>query len=129
MRITANANVTAKDQRGYNLARKAADLSVCRYKMGAAIVRGGNVLSINHNALKTHTDHAQWPHWVCSQHAEMRAVILARCDIRGAIMYVARVGGNEISKPCVHCYNVIRLAGIREIVYSDGKKLIKVKVM
>lgn len=120
--------VTAKDYRWYNLAVKTAALSDCRYKMGSVIVgKGGNVLSLGHNILRSHSAHADWPDWVVSIHSEHSAILRANCDIRGSTIYVARLGGNQISKPCPHCVECIKIAGIRTIVYSDGKDLVKVR--
>lgn len=121
--------VTAKDYRWYNLAVKTAALSTCRYKMGSTIIgKGGNVLSLGHNILKSHSVHQDWPDWVVSIHAEHSAILRANCDIRGSTIYIARLGGNQISKPCPHCLECIYTAGIRHIVYSNGRELIKAKV-
>lgn len=124
--------VSAKDYRWYNLALRTAALSNCRYQLGAAIIgKGGNVLSLGSNILKSHTDHKHWPSWVVSTHAEHVCIRHARhrdIDLRGTTMYIARLGGNEISKPCIMCAEYIYLAGIRTIVYNDGNNLRKVKV-
>lgn len=124
-------DITARDEWGFDLALKAADLSDCRYKLGAVILgKGGRVLSIGHNMLKTHTQHSTYPSWVISIHAETSAIIRARCDIRGATMYVARIGGrNGTSKPCHCCYEYIKLAGIRTIVYQGDREITKERVI
>lgn len=124
--------VSAKDYRWYNLALKTAALSDCRYKLGAAIIgKGSNVLSLGANVLKSHTDHINWPDWVVSTHAEHVCIRHARhrnIDLRGTVMYIARQGGNEISRPCNKCMEYIYLAGIRTIVYSSGNNLVKMRV-
>lgn len=122
-------SITAKDFKAYDLAKKTAALSDCRYKMGAVIIgKGGKVLSIGNNILKSHSQHIHWPTWVVSIHAEMRAIIKANCDIRGSTIYICRLGGNEISRPCDHCMACIIDAGIRSIVYSNGTNLVKMRV-
>jgi deoxycytidylate deaminase len=124
-------DITARDKWGFDLALKAADLSDCRYKLGTVILgKGGRVLSIGYNVLKTHTQHSNYPSWVISLHSEMNAIIRARCDIRGATMYVARIGGrNGTSKPCPSCYEYIKLAGIKTIVYQSDTGIVKERVI
>lgn len=126
--ITKN-NITSRDTWAYDMARKIAALSECRYKLGSVIIGGGGkVLSVGHNVLKSHSAHAHWPPHVVSLHAEHNCILRANCDVSGATIYVARVGGNEISKPCVHCYNVLCIAGIRAVVYCNGVDLIKIRI-
>lgn len=128
--ITAKG-ITARDKWGFDLAMKAADLSDCRYRMGAVILgKGGKVLGIGHNVLKSHPQHRKYPPWVISLHCEMNAIIRARCDIRGATMYIARIGGkNGISKPCPSCYEYIKLSGIKTIVYQSETGITKERVI
>lgn len=125
-------NITMKDYRAYDMALKVAMISECRYKLGAVITASGNrILSLAVNVLKTHTDHKKWPNHVISVHAEHNAIRNARhkdIDLRNSTIYIARYGGNKISKPCSMCAEYIYLAGIKYIVYFNGSELIKVKV-
>jgi deoxycytidylate deaminase len=124
-------DITARDKWGFDLALKAADLSDCRYRMAAVILgKGGKVLGIGHNMLKTHPQHRNYPSWVVSVHAEAASIIRSRCDIRGATMYIARIGGrNGTSKPCPHCYEYIKLAGIKTIVYQGDTGITKERIV
>lgn len=122
-------SITRKDYWAYDLALRAANLSECRYKIGSVIISASRVLSVGHNVLKSHTDHAAWPAYTVSIHAEHHAILKAQCGIEGSTIVVARSGGNGISKPCPKCYEYIKLAGIRDIVYSDGRELIKIRVI
>lgn len=124
-------NLSAKDTRYYLAARKAAALSNCRYKVGAVIVRGSNIISSGNNTLKTHSKHIHWPNHVCSVHAEHNVIRHAQhrnIDLNGATIYVARIGGLQISKPCNMCMSCIRKSGIRTIVYSNGTNLVKMRI-
>lgn len=95
-----------------------------RYRHGAVIMRGGNVLATGIS--KLHSE----PHLVdCSTefmrqkiscHAEVDA--LKKCkNTKNATMYVARIGRNDmvaLSKPCFRCEAKIRESGIKKVIYS-----------
>lgn len=117
--------ITTRDAHYIQLARQIARLSLCRFKIGAVIVRRGKPVSLACNVLKSHPKHRDYPPNVISIHAEHRAVLLAQTDIAGATMYIARQGGNNISMPCETCRAYLVEAGIRTIVYTNGKELIK----
>jgi deoxycytidylate deaminase len=119
--------VSSRDRHWYSLAEKTARLSECRYRLGAVIVKGGNVLSIACNILRTHTSHVNWLDWVVSIHAEHRACLLAQCNIVGATIYVARYKG-DTSKPCKSCYAAILESGIKEVCYLEQGTLHKARI-
>jgi len=99
----------------YNIARKVAKLGQHRkYKMGAVVVRSGAVLSKAHN-LGRETNHGT-PNR--GRHAEERALSPHR-DFKGATLCVARHDA-KISKPCEKCFQKIKEAGIRKIIYVDN---------
>lgn len=81
--------------------------------MGAVVVRGGVVLSKAYN-LGRETNYGT-PNR--GRHAEERALSPHR-DFSGAVIYVARHDA-QISRPCDNCYQKIKQAGIRKIVYVD----------
>ena len=102
------------------MAVKTAELSTCRMKHGAVIVRGGSVLSLGINKFKNN------PQFIldydeCSTHAEIDAIRRAG-DCKGATIYVARVNKQSqtrLSRPCNRCYTAIKTAGIKKIVFTD----------
>lgn len=77
-----------------------------KYKMAAAIIKSGRVLSVATNGSRT------------GRHAEMRAI--TGLNFTGAIMYIARHGGEEMSRPCRACFMLIKSAGIKKIVFKEG---------
>lgn len=60
-------------------------------------------------------------------HAEMRALKYAGVKAKGSTLISIRAGLLK-SKPCDGCMEEIRKAGIKKIVYSDGKQMIMEKV-
>lgn len=82
-----------------------------RYKMGAAIIKSGRVLSASCNGQKT------------GRHAEIRA-ISKDIDFKGSTMYIARHGGEGISRPCRACFMLLRSVGIKKIVFKEGVNVI-----
>ena len=122
------SSLTSRDYWGYDLAEKVAANSDCRYRMGAVVIRGSRVLSTGINKLKTHTDHKDWPAYVCSIHAEHSAILHSETDLSGATIYVARIGGRRNSKPCPMCHCLLKEVGIARAVFMDNGSLVKVKI-
>ncbi len=123
--------ITSKDKRLYQLARKVSLLSDCRYLHGTVLARGNRVLSLACNKKISHPIQQKYRKHVCSIHAEMRAMILCQAPIIGATCYNARIcQGNldGISKPCATCQQLLQDAGIVAIVYHDGFRLTKAKL-
>lgn len=117
--------LTARDENFYSLTLKIAGTSQCHYRMGAIIVKGNRILAVGVNVVKTHpivTKNYQ-DHCV-SIHAELNAIIRAQTDIIQSTLYVARDGG-KVSKPCTACQELMKLAGIRTMVYSTVHGLVK----
>jgi pyrimidine deaminase RibD-like protein len=91
-----------------------ANNSYPRKRHGAALVRGGSVLSVGWNCLKVEG----------SRHAEVHAIDSALSHTTGATLYVARVGMDNVprlSLPCEQCRQAITSAGIRRVVYTIDK--------
>jgi deoxycytidylate deaminase len=90
-----------------------------QHKIGAAIVKGGKILSTGFNKLKTHT---LSPHPFKSCHAEFMAIkYLDKEALEGTTIYVFRKNKKgEIvnSKPCPSCYKLITDSGIKQIYYT-----------
>jgi deoxycytidylate deaminase len=113
-----------RDETHLRLARLTARNSTAvNYKLGAVLARGRKVLGVGFNdPLKTHPSSNTYGQKI---HAELAAIINARCDLNGATLYVFRSGKNErplLSKPCLHCQALIEREGIKTVVFTinDG---------
>lgn len=114
-----------------NKAIKIAGLSEEFQKHGAAIYKGGSLMSVGVNVIKNDpfivgTDAVNPNH-----HAETMAIRATKADLRGAVIYVARInnsGKPMMSRPCKTCREAIALAGIRKIVYTvDGEEEVMIR--
>jgi pyrimidine deaminase RibD-like protein len=95
------------NKRFIRLARKTAeDSKHHQHMMACVITKGGAVLSMEANAQSGRG------------HAEARAIRPHR-DYRGATIYVVRLNGRQISKPCPSCTQKIKDAGITTVVFTD----------
>jgi deoxycytidylate deaminase len=110
-----------------SVARYFAAKSASRRKHGAVVVKSGRVVGTGYNKdrnsplfvspehIKTH----------CSRHAELEAVRDANWNVRGAVLYVARVnneGKDRNSKPCGLCEAMIRETQIKKVIYTGSEK-------
>lgn len=117
--------LSKSEQAFLSTARYLAGKSVSRRKHGAIIVKSGRVLGTGFNKdtnnpmivspehIKTH----------CSRHAEIEAIRDANWNVRGAVMYVARInnhGQDRNSKPCIRCEVVIEETQIKKVIYTEG---------
>ena len=106
-----------------SVAKYLASKSESRQKHGAVIVKGGRVIGTGFNKdrnnpyvvspehIKTH----------CSVHAEVEAIRVAGWNVKGAVLYVARVnsqGKDRYSKPCDRCEVVIEETQIKKVIYT-----------
>lgn len=94
-----------------------------KWRLGAAIVKGGSVLAKGISSLRNN------PKFIpdgenCSEHAEIAALRKAKnSNIRGATIYVARIGRDgdmKLAKPCDSCMDALSEAGIRKVVYTTA---------
>ena len=121
--------LSAKDEKYYIDAMKIAELSECDSRHGALVVRGGNPLAYGVNRYRSHPVSRKYSGFdKCTIHAEQRALILARTDLRGATLYSARANGTRTSRPCRMCSELIREAGIKFVVFYTGTEVIKERV-
>lgn len=94
-----------------------------KYRVGAVVVRKGNILGVGFNSMKTHpkshTHHQRI-------HAELKAILNAQDDVSGADIYVVRLtkeGGLACAIPCPSCEALIIDSGIRNIYATDMEGL------
>lgn len=118
--------VTTRDRYLYSVALQTASESTYSHKHGCIITKHGRIIALATNREVTHPHSHK--HLKTTIHAEQRAIIKAQCSLRGAVLYSARVGGNEVSKPCAMCAALLSEAGISAICYYDGAKLVKVRL-
>lgn len=108
-----------------SVARYMATKSVSRQKHGAVLVKGGRVLGTGFNK-DTNNPFIVSPEHIkthCSRHAEIEAIKDANWNVRGAVLYVARVnrqGKDRYSKPCGYCEAVISDTQIKKVIYTEG---------
>ena len=90
-------------------------------KVGAILYRGGRVICRRSNMSR--------PHGLCNRgfHAEER--LLKCCDektVKGSTVVIVRtnikVCLSAMSRPCEVCYDLLKKAGVRKIVYIDWNK-------
>lgn len=93
-----------------------------QHRVGAVIVKGGNILATGYNELRP-SGLLKTP----TLHAEASAILKLlkagrQNDLVGSDLYVTRFtrGGDVgISKPCEHCYSLCLSVGIKRIYYTD----------
>ena len=109
-----------------SVARYLASKSEARQKHGAIVVKGGSVLGTGYNKDRNHPDNVSPEHIKthCSVHAEVEAIRDAGWNVKGAVLYVARVnrfGEDRYSKPCDRCTVVIEETQIKKVIYTGSE--------
>ena len=120
-----------KDMAYLSVARYFSKKSNAKNMHGAVVVKGGRVLGTGFNRSRNHPSIVSPEHikTKCSVHAEESAIKDANYDVRGAILYVARVnrnGEDRDSKPCPRCLNLIQESGIKRVIYTTNSGRINV---
>lgn len=123
--------VSNKDRSYLSVARYFATKSEAKRTHGAVVVRGGSVLGTGYNRNRNNPNFVSPEHvkTECSYHAEESAIKDAGHDVKGAIIYVARVnknGEDRDSKPCPRCLTLIQQSGIKRIIYTTNSGRIDV---
>lgn len=108
-----------------SVARYLSIKSVARQRHGAVVVKSGRVLGTGYNKDKNHPTQVSPEHIKthCSRHAEVEAIRDANWNVKGAVLYVARLNkqGKDLnSKPCKYCEAVIESAQIKKVIYTEG---------
>ena len=104
-------------------------LSRCnRKKVGAIIVKDGNIVSFGYNGTPTGFCNECEENDVTKDeviHAEMNAILKAGTKTQGATMYVTM-------SPCIECAKIIKQSGLKCVVYDelyrDTQALQKLKI-
>ena len=126
--IGSNSQLSNKDRSYLHLAMKVAESSVYEMRHGAVVVRGGSVLAVGYNKQKNDpiifgdagSEEAQRNSTV---HAEMDALSRVT-SAKGAVVYVARInrrGEPVLSRPCDNCYESLRDAGVKKIIFTEAR--------
>ena len=108
-----------------SVARYFATKSEARQKHGAVIVKSGRVLGTGFNK-DTNNPFTVSPEHIkthCSRHAEIEAMRDANWNVKGAVLYVARVnkqGKDRYSKPCGYCQTAIAETKIKKVIYTES---------
>lgn len=116
-----------------NAAVKQAQLSVYRFRVGAVVFVGSNILGRGVNdAIKTHP---KSPHPFHSRHAEFNAILDTAAIFgqrwnkpltvvsKGVSIYVHRLkadGSPGLARPCRWCQGMLDQLGITKIYWSEG---------
>jgi deoxycytidylate deaminase len=115
--------LSRKDVAFLNIARYFAEKSQEKKKHGAVVVKSGRVVGTGFNKYKNHPNNI--PEDLvkihCSRHAEQIAIKEAGTHCRGAVLYIARVnrqGLDRNSTPCFVCEKLIKLSGIKKVIYT-----------
>ena len=116
-------NEWEKNRYYLEIAEKVSERATCnRKKVGAVIVLKDEIVSCGFNGAAPKTDHCQDvgcymrnDHCVRCIHAEINALIFAKRDLTGAIMYASL-------EPCLPCSIAAINAGIIKIIYNKDYK-------
>ncbi len=117
----------SKREKAYlSVARYFAGKSKARRMHGAVVVKSGRVIGTGFNKDRNSPYYVSPEHIKthCSVHAEVDAIRDAGGNVRGAVLYVARVNKQGIdrnSKPCIRCQAVINKSQIKKVIYTIGE--------
>lgn len=110
------------------IAKKESLKSTHSMNMGCVIVYGSNIIGRGHNIHKTNPRFGSGNG--ITLHAESMALIDAyskRWNLDGCEAYIYRKG-NLMARPCGHCIDHLKYAGIKKIHYTCEEKLIEEKI-
>lgn len=120
--------LSKKDTAYLSVARYFATKSNARNTHGAVVVKGGRVLGTGWNKDRNHPQIVSPEHIKtdCSYHAEEVAIRESGNNLKGAVIYVARVnkqGLDRDSHPCQKCSELIKSVGIKKVIYTSEKEI------
>jgi deoxycytidylate deaminase len=107
--------------KGFGLARKIAQKSQSKFKLGCVIMDKSRVITVGWNDMhRTHTKCNTYGNYL---HAEIRALLGTDYNkTKGCTAYIyreTRKGELAMAKPCPICKQALILAGIRKIFYTS----------
>lgn len=119
-------HLSNKEKAYLSVARYFASKSKARRMHGAVVVKSGRVVGTGFNKDRNNPYYVSPEHIKthCSVHAEVDAIRDANWNVRGAVLYVARInsqGMDRDSKPCTRCQIVIEEAQIKKVIYTIGE--------
>jgi len=91
-----------------------------KYRVGAVVVRSGNILGVGFNSMKTHPKSTTYFQRI---HAELKAILNAQDDVSGADIYVVRLvkpGGMGCAFPCPACEALLIDSGIKRVYATNN---------
>ena len=111
--------MNARNIRFLQQAKKIANLSNERFKVGAIVTKGNRILGLGVNVNKTHPkSNGRFK----TLHAEHSAILDAGLnELQGSTVYVFRSTKDTLpanSKPCPSCYKLLKEAGVKEVYFS-----------
>lgn len=123
--------LSKRKRRFLELAEKVSRLSNYRVKVGAVIVKNGNVVSVGFNRTFGGDKIIIYNgRKVRSIHAELMAIVHAETSLDGAEIFVfskMKNGKWRLSRPCESCMSAIAEAGIKRVYYTTYEGKIKVE--
>lgn len=112
----------------FRIAKKESAKSTHKMKMGCVIVSGSNIIGRGFNIHKTHTKFGSGNGNTI--HAEGMALIDAYSksfDLSKCEAYIYRQG-NLMARPCKHCLEYLKFAGIRKVYYTCEEDIVEEKI-
>lgn len=105
------------------IARKVAMKSICRYRLGAVLVKGGAIINFGYNRTGHHNlIEKKKTRDIDQLHAEVDAVLgIAKIETRKCDIWIARIKNDDqlgLAKPCEMCQLILKEMGIRRVFYS-----------
>ena len=120
------SDLSNKEKAYLSVARYFAAKSKSRRMHGAVVVKSGRVIGTGYNKDRNNPYYVSPEHIKthCSVHAEVDAIRDANGNVKGAVLYVARVnarGQDRDSKPCIRCQAVIKESQIKKVIYTESE--------
>lgn len=107
----------------FEIAKKLSYKSDYHHKLGSVIIKKNRILGLGFNKPNKTSPHSNHPFRTI--HAELDAILSCdRQDLIGSTIYIYREfkdGSPAPAKPCTYCQQLIELAGIKKVCYTDDR--------